>query len=222
MSAILRFANTDWIIKHSPEKRIGPGRNYWNGKNVRVDSKGRLHLKISYENSSWYCAEIFTVRKFHFGTYQFEVTIPKNALTPNTVLGMFNYPTQEVGPDGTNEIDIEISRKSKSSPLHGSYAVHPPFNMTAKYWEYPFTFPKSYREQSTHRFTWEKKGIRFESLQGNASMHKFSALYFNPSRHRVHIPQKPVRVHINLWMKEGLLPQYNRETEIIVSSFKYF
>ena len=222
MPRILRFANTDWIVKNSPEKRIGPGGNYWSGKNVWVDARGRLHLKISYENSQWYCAEIRTVRKFHFGTYQFEVDIPKNALTQNTVLGMFTYPPKDVGPDGTNEIDIELSHRGKSFPLLGSYAVHPPFNLTAKYWEYPFTFPKSYREQSTHRFTWKKDGIRFESIQGNSSLHKFSALYFNPPRYRVHIPQLPVPVHINLWMKEGLPPLYNRETEVIISSFKYF
>jgi hypothetical protein len=29
-------------------------------------------------------------------------------LDDNVVLGLFNYPTEDVGPDGTHELDIEL------------------------------------------------------------------------------------------------------------------
>ena len=104
----LHFAGLDWTVKEGDG--LGPGPCDWKESNVFVDSAGDLHLKIARDGGSWSCAEVESVRSLGFGTYQWWVTGEIGTLDPNVVLGLFNYPPPEVGPDGTNEIDIEIAK----------------------------------------------------------------------------------------------------------------
>ena len=50
-----------------------------------------------------------------FGRYQFQVIGRIDQLDPNVVLGLFKYPTPDVGPDGTNEIDIEFAQWGRAT-----------------------------------------------------------------------------------------------------------
>ena len=68
-------------------------------------------MKISHVNGRWQCAEVFTVEKLGFGRYQWFVEGGIDKLDPVVVLGFFTYPDETVGPDGTNEIDIEYTRQ---------------------------------------------------------------------------------------------------------------
>jgi len=40
-------------------------------------------------------------------------------------LGLFNYPTPDVGADGTNKIDIEFAKWGKPEAPVGNYTVWP-------------------------------------------------------------------------------------------------
>ena len=42
---------------------------------------------------------------------------------PNVVLGLLNYPTSDVGPDRTNEIDIEFAQWGNRAAPIGNYTV---------------------------------------------------------------------------------------------------
>gem|GEM_PF-4235557 len=53
--------------------KIGPCPNYWTDRNVWVDENGWLHLKITYRDGRWYCAEVYTKEPLEYGTYVFYV-----------------------------------------------------------------------------------------------------------------------------------------------------
>jgi len=119
----LRFAGYDWVAKSATHE--GPGPNNWNENNVWVDQGGYLHLKLTKQGDRWYCAEVLTKDRLGFGRYQFWVVGRLDRLDPNVVLGLFNYPTPDVGPDGTNEIDIEFAQWGKPEAPIGNYTVWP-------------------------------------------------------------------------------------------------
>ena len=60
-----------------------------------------------------------------FGTYQFKVIGRPDLFDDNVVLGLFNYTRPDVGPDATNEIDIEFAKWGGSQSQMGNWAVYP-------------------------------------------------------------------------------------------------
>jgi hypothetical protein len=112
----IQFSGYEWIVRDHGSDLSGPGPNLWDGSNVWVDESGDLHLKLTHTEDGWHSAEVTMTQRLGFGRYQFQVIGPIDQLDPNVVLGLFNYPTEEVGPDGTNEIDIEFAHWE--TPLH--------------------------------------------------------------------------------------------------------
>src|SRR6516225_6734790 len=158
----IRFAGYDWVAKSATHE--GPGPNNWNENNVWVDQGGYLHLKLTKQGDRWYCAEVSTEDRLGFGRYQFWVVGRVDRLDPNVVLGLFNYPTPDVGPDGTHEIDIEFAKWGKPQAPIGNYTVWPAKKglNNAHY-----TFPMQLNnDKTTHRFVWDSTSVTCQSLVG--------------------------------------------------------
>jgi len=98
----IRFSGYDWKVKSGTHE--GPGPNNWSENNVWVDQDGYLHLKLTKQGERWYCAEVLTKDRLGFGRYQFWVVGRVDRLDPNVVLGLFNYPTPDVGPDSSGPV----------------------------------------------------------------------------------------------------------------------
>jgi hypothetical protein len=81
------------------------------------------------------------------------------------VLGLFNYPTMDVGPDATHEIDIEFARWGDAMNPLGNYTVWP-VAKSLKQISRSFRFTLT-GEQTTHRFIWTRDGVKFQSLQAS-------------------------------------------------------
>ena len=83
----------DWDVKNSGGFLFGPGPNLFadGAQNVWVDTNGRLHLRITFSNGQWHCAEVVSRRAFGCGTYRFFLDSAVDALNPNVVLGCFTY-----------------------------------------------------------------------------------------------------------------------------------
>lgn len=111
----LKFSGYEWEVRSAGLQ--GPGPNRWDPENVSVDSKGQLHLKITKVADEWRCAELTLKKRLGFGRYQFQVIGRIDQLDRNIVLGLFNYPTPDVGKEGTNEIDIEFARWAAPMPI---------------------------------------------------------------------------------------------------------
>ncbi|MEP6686047.1 MAG: hypothetical protein ABJB22_04650, partial [Verrucomicrobiota bacterium] len=120
----IEFSGYQWEVRPS-EDSGGPGPNHWDENNVSLDSHGYLHLKLTERNGEWYCSETYTQQALGFGLYQFSVVGRVDALDPNVVLGLFNYPTPDIGPDGTNEIDIEFAHWGDPRSPIDNYTVFP-------------------------------------------------------------------------------------------------
>jgi len=216
----LRFSGYDWTVKSG--KAIGPGPNDWEDSNVRVDRSGALHLKITKRDGHWSCGEVMMTRSLGFGTYTFEIEGRIDRLDPNVVLGLFNYTTPEVGPDGTNEIDIEISRWGVAKYPNGNYTVWPA-KSSVKQTSKTFELSLSGGSVTTQRFTWSSDQILFQSLYGRPTdaPKELGRWLFQPDAPRDAIPQHPLPVLMNLWLMRGLAPTDGKEIEIIVRRFTF-
>lgn len=212
----IQFSGYTWTVRAGSG---GPGPNTWVDANAWVDVAGYLHLKLTNEGNGWSCAEVTTTTRLGFGTYQFELNGPIDQLDQNVVLGLFNYPPADVGPDGTNEIDIEFARWGDAANPNGNYTVWPaqvgpPTSQT-------FEFNLN-NDETTQRFHWTPRSIAFQSLHGhtNGNTNEFASWVYQPPTVEV-IPQNPMPVHLNLWLFQGNAPTNGQEVEIIISRFTF-
>ncbi|KTC84978.1 glycoside hydrolase family 16 protein [Legionella brunensis] len=216
----IKFSNLTWETR---EGFGGAGANNWASKNVWVDPNGWLHLKVTHVNGKWYCAEIFTTTKLGFGQYWFYTIGRVDNLDPNVVLGLFNYPTTDVGPDGTNEIDIEFSKWASTNPTDSniSYTVWPAILTPNK--TVLGSSIKLNGDYSTHGFVWEKDKVFYQSGLGHYEDYRypiFNWLFSLPDSNE-RIPQKPLPIHINLWLVGGKSPTNHQEVELVIKQFCY-
>lgn len=211
------FSNEAWLVKGSVEK-TGPGPNYWDSKNVRVDNTGGLHLRINRDSLTghWRCAEIISLKLFGYGTYEFSIANGANILDKNVVLGLFNYS----GNDGFDEMDIEVARWDFNNHPNLYYSVWPAYNSNGTKWTNASFFdpPSTY---TIHRFTRTPHIVMFQSLglsDSGTIIQNFSQSDYDSAS----ISRVPMSVHINLWLYRGNAPTTGNDVEIVIRSFKYF
>ena len=213
------FAGYGWSVKTSGGSPAGPGPNYFSDStnNVWVDAQGLLHLRITYTNGEWQCAEIISDQSFGYGQYRFTVSTPVSVLGTNAVLGMFTYSYDAAYND--REIDIEQSRWEYA---HGpndveDYAITP----YAAGQEMNFSLPAGVTN-STHSFIWQSNNVTFQSLNGSfASPAVASNVLASWSCSAGIPPAGGEQVHINLWLDNGNPPANNQSVEVVLSQFDF-
>ena len=218
LAATLRFGGLDWVVRTG---QGGPGPNLWEEANVWLDPAGGLHLKIRQRDGRWSCAEVTTTQRLGFGRYRFQVEGPIDRLDDHVVLGLFNYPTADVGPDATHEIDIEFARWGIAGNPIGNYTVWPvdkTLKPTSK--TFGFSLPGV---SSTHRFEWSPQRLQFRSFSGfqEADGIPLAEWLYEPVDAAKRIAQKPMPVHINLWLFQGRPPRDGREIEVVIRAFEF-
>lgn len=214
----VQFGGYDWNVRSG---RGGPGPNVWDEGNVWLDASGALHLKISQRDEKWSCAEVTMRKRLAFGRYEFQIMGAIDRLDDNVVLGLFNYPTREVGPDATHEIDIEFARWGEAKNPMGNYTVWPvEKELKQESKSFPFLLVNA---GSTHRFVWSKGGILFQSLRGlrDDDKEEFSRWVFSPPDATRRVSQQPMPIHINLWLFQGREPKNRQEVEIVIQRFQF-
>ena len=109
---ILRFSNLDWEVRPSAYN-LNPGPNDWSQDNAWVDSQGRLHLAITKDKKTgkWFCAEVYTLKTFGLGKYEFKIEGRVDKLDRNVVFGLFNISNNPYH----DEIDIEFAQWGKKN-----------------------------------------------------------------------------------------------------------
>jgi hypothetical protein len=214
----LEFGGYAWTVRSGLG---GPGPNDWDEKNVWLDASTNLHLRISLRDGKWSCAEVTMRKRLGSGRYQFQVQGRVDRFDDNVVLGLFNYPTGEVGPDGTHEIDIEFARWGLAWNPMGNYTVWP-VEKSLKQVSKPFAFALT-GDQTTHRFIWSRDQVKFQSLEGYAEdvSREINSWVYSPSDPSRWVSQHPMPVHINLWLFKGFAPKNGREVEVVIHEFKF-
>lgn len=227
-----KWSNLDWIVRDDHEHAYPAGPNFYNPGSLWFDGS-KLHLYIRQDLlGRWQCAELHTVQKFGFGTYTWTVdgtyingkAFGVHNIHKNAVLGLFQYPDKETGPDGTHEIDIEISRWGNQ-----------PFDRMLNYSTYSTTLKsetnnlagqdnrqESYpcltsNSKQIHQFTRKKDSIIFELIDGNtgSTVVKQVREGLAPAQ----ISQAEMPVYTNLWLNKGLPP--DDTVEVVISKFEF-
>ena len=217
-SAEIEFGGLTWTVRSG---RGGPGPNAWEPRNVWLDAATNLHLKLSRTEGQWSCAEVTSRRRLGFGRYEFQLRGPIDRLDDNVVLGLFNYPTRDVGPDATHEIDIEFARWGAAKNPIGNYTVWP---VEPALKRESNTFPLSLPgNDSTHRFTWGRERVVFQSLRGlrRDDGEEVQRWVYAPAEPAKYLSRQPMPVHLNLWLFQGRPPKDGREVEIVVREFAF-
>lgn len=213
----LTFAGEEWEVKNGV---AGPGPNNWSEDNAWVDELGQLHLKISYLNGTWYTAEVYQLTNKSFGNYEWQVSGQLDQLDANVVLGLFHYQ----GPDGQNEIDIEMGKWGDAAAPLGNFSVYPATS----------TLPMSTHQfavaptglDTVQRYSWNSNAVCFQMFNDNGSAEpalsdKIASWQFAPKAYRKAIPQVSMPLHINLWLRQGLPPTDGQEVEVIIKRFSF-
>ncbi len=212
----INFSGYTWYIENSNNQRVSPGPNYWTNspQNVWVDQNGYLHLKITYSNGRWYCAEVTCTQTFGYGTYVFQLASRTDNFDKNIVLGLFAYK------DDTHEVDVEFSRWGEEYYPNGWFTVQPRPYIEGKN-QRSFNF-QLYGDYSTHYFTWNKNSIYFESFGGHYPLGTQPADNIIKSfTSNTRVSAVGVKAHINLWLYQGQAPSDGQPVEVIIKSFKY-
>jgi hypothetical protein len=212
------FAGYTWTVRSG---QGGPGPNTWDESNVWLDSSTNLHLRISHRDGQWRCAEVTMRQRLGFGQYRFRVRGPLDCLDENVVLGLFSYPTGEVGPDETHEIDIEFARWGNAENPIGNYTVWP-VDKSLKQVTTPFPFACT-DDRTTHLFIRKRERVEFRSLQGHqkGGGEEIARWTYKPDEAAQRISQQPMPIHINLWLFKGMAPNNGQEVEVIIHQFTY-
>lgn len=237
----IEWSGYQWSIRSGTGN---PGSNTWNPNNVFVDANGYLHLQINNQSGTWSSAELdmITPVTLGFGAFQFHVLGRPDLLDPNTTFGFFVYPPSSVGPDGTNEIDIEFSRSGIANAYNGNYTVYPTSPSLTRSW-YGFNMQTPTADESTYRFVWTPSTVSFQSFDGfvdvtynsnpNASWVFNPAdppspteaanyqFYCTPDTAAACISQSPQYFIINLWQYGGEVPASGTTQEVVLTDFKY-
>jgi hypothetical protein len=217
----IQWQGHTWILRAATGS--GPGPNNWNPTNAFVDASGFLHLKITADPSApngFDCSELYTTDSLGFGTYQWQVESRTDQLDPWVVLGLFPYGPPALGPDGSNEIDIEYSRWGHPDGTDGGFTVYPDSGKKITTHQFNFALTGTY---TTSRFTWSSTGIQFWLMGGfqpvettTNVMNEWNDTPENPEKN---IPQRPMPLHINLWLDRGHAPANGQPVEVIIHSF---
>ena len=218
-AATVSFGGYTWDVR---EGGGGPGPNRWSADNVWVDDAG-LHLRIAQSGGQWTCAEVTMTESLGFGTYEFQLTGRPDQFDRNTVLGLFDYTTPALGPDGTNEIDIEFAQWGNAGNANRlNWTVYPPaLGPAPTHHEVPLSLTG---DATTHRFTWTSRGVKFVSMYGyqDGAVQNLIAKWNDaPTKPKQHIPQHAIPVHLNLWLFQGRAPVDGQPVEVVIRSFRF-
>jgi len=213
------FAGYGWWVKDSRGGTEGPGPNYFSSStnNIWVDAQGWLHLKITYTNSQWQCAEIISDRSFGYGQYRFSVNTPVSVLGSNVVLGLFTWSDDAAYND--REIDIEQSRWNYDyGPNKVEDFAISPYNSGQ---QTNFALATTLTN-STHSFIWQSNTVAFQTLRGDYTPSPASSnLLAAWSCSQGIPPAGGEQVHLNLWLINGTAPQSNLPVEMVLTNFAY-
>lgn len=211
----IMFSNLLWEIRAGFGN---PHANQWSEKNVWVDDKGWLHLRISYQNGAWYCAGITTTEHLGFGNYWFLINRDSlRQLNSNTTLALFNYTRPDVGVDETNEIDIELSAKDDVPNAYSALYTVWPVIKELGYVQMAFTL-KPINDPVVQEFNWISDRVIFESDK-NCFTEKSSLIWpFYPADFLQRIPQQPLPVKIYFYIKNKNMVS-KKDIEVVIQKF---
>lgn len=213
----LEFSGYRWVVKESNNRHTGPGKNYFSGSrdNVWIDEEGRLHLRITYRNDRWYCAEVRMINSLGYGKYTFYIERFPQPLDKDAVMGLFMYNHEDT-TNYHNEIDIEFSKWGKDAEVNSQYVVQP-------YEDKANRFQTDLQRGTKHEIQVRKRKIYFKSQYHSGINPDSISSTFAEWKYKLDQTYKTSneKVSINLWLYKATEPSNLKELEVIVSRFEF-
>jgi len=211
LAKTVSFAGYSWSVKSAADL-LGPGPNLFSdsAQNVWVDTAGQLHLRITYRDGRWQCAEVILDRSLGYGTYSFRIASSLDGLDPNITLGLFTW--DDNAASNHREIDVEFARWGNAlDPTNAQFVVQP-----ADHAGNLMRFAQPLSAPSVHSFTWAAKSVTFAST--DATGQAIAGWRYGGGD----VPRAgKERTHLNLWLNKGAPPVNGAEQEVVVSGFSF-
>jgi len=187
--AAIQWKGFSWNVTNGGMAGVADG----DPANVTIDASGRLHLNVQKRGDAWTAAEVFTIQKLGFGTYQWHIEGPVDTFDKQIVLGLFPYgPAAGIGGDGTNEIDIEWARWGYADGTNVGFTNYPASGTTKGSKSYKLSLGGS--TASTARFPWTSQYIESAVLQGHQALTSEQGLLakwkYEPENPQTNVPQQ--------------------------------
>lgn len=204
-TGLIEFSGYTWIVSNTdiPES---PGPNYFSSSpdNVWVDVWGHLHLKATYTDGKWHCAELTLPHDLGNGKYTFKVEGDMNTLDANVVAGLFIYQND------SQEYDIEFAHwgDMEAYPLEYTIQRTPLPALTIAY---PMLHQPN---ESTHSIERYHSSVTFTSDQ-----EQYPTFWEQTVPHRNTITDG--KVTINLWLYTGKPINTTSTKELVINQFSF-
>jgi hypothetical protein len=210
----LNFSGYSWQAV-STSSAMYPGPNVFsnNSQNVWVDKNG-LHLRMTYRNDVWNCAEVVLEKDLGYGFYTFYIDSSFTNLNLNAVVGLFLYR------DDTHEYDIEFSRWGESSEKILQYSIQPATKEGNKR-GFPVSLQGTY---TTHQIKWTSDAVEFLSQHGHYQQKQGTDFLIADWQRSLRPYERTAKaqIHINLWQYRGSQPASEGSTnELVISKFLF-
>ena len=213
----MKFGNLLWEVRKSSGLG-GPGPNVFDPRNVTLLPSGALKLEVTEREGIWTCAELQTTRRLGLGAYQFWLMGRPDQLDPQLVFGFFPYPTPDVGPDGTHEIDIEFARWGEITRPCGNFTVCPTV-VKKPSTTHPFPLALS-GDVTTHRIIRRADALIFSSYHGHRALKdergRIECWEFSGDFSRAAMP-----LHLNFWLFRGKAPQDGKPASLTLRGLEF-
>ncbi len=211
----ITFCGRNWSIRDADI--AGPGPNGFDRRNVTRISEDQVRLDVTCRDGRWTCAELQTVERVGFGTYQFWLIGRIDLMDPRLVFGFFPYPTPDVGPDGTHEIDIEFSRWGRRETACGHFTVCPtklPGSSATRVYDVSLQ-----GDFTTHRMTRAPGRVTFSSHHGHRELGDMEGEIASWES-TTDVSTAAMPIHMNFWLFQGHPPLNGNNTTLIVANFQ--
>jgi len=198
-----------WDVKTS-SSAAGPGPNIFDKTNVWTDGNGYLHLR-SVKNASgkWTAAEIIGPKTNGYGTYTFMIDSRVDILDPNVVLGLFTW--SDKARYANRELDIEFARWGDPTDTTNAHYVVQPYDAP----NHLFRFAQPAETATTHRFTWRRGRVDFDSYATGGLIDSYSYTGSDVP------PSGDERVRLTFWLYGGRAPLNGSTAEVVIRSFTF-
>lgn len=238
---LIKWCGQTWVVRDNANRLEGPGwptGNRFSEKGVWIDEKGYLHLKVFQDDAgNWQCAELQTVESLGFGQYTMMVIgvmkdgkqVAIQNLDKNAVFAMFHYPPASLGPDGTHEMDIELSYWGYDKSQYEDFMNWSIYSVNLKSSENNLAGQNwhgakmpgnvSPTNPQIHQYYRSQKSIRFKALDGWT--HSLLAETYLDNLTKDQISQATMPVHFNLWLNQAKPPSDEKPIEVIIKFFEF-
>jgi hypothetical protein len=208
----LRFSGYDWKVRTVSAARGGLN-NLYDADNAWTDDGGALHLRISYKQAGWTCAQVVLARNLGYGTYNFVVRDTAH-LDPSVVLSLHTFDGA-AADQHFREWDIEIGRwgrtTSRENAQFGIQPFYVPGNLD-RFTEPPGTL--------TYSISWEPSRAVFKAFRGSSIPLRARPFYEHTFTAGVPSPGKEL-LEAMFYIVASKTSPLQKNTEVVIDRFEY-